>query len=720
MSTRSSRRIASRRHQAMGDRGDDEASRQDQQHDTFPREGTADPDEGSGTRQRRSRVARRRQHEARRAEPGQPAAEHPGHAQAAQPESSAGPMDAGRQLPHSLSGAHTSAPGRSSGDLAAEAGPGAGAVEAEGAHAARAGRAPPRSPPKPGRPPLPPDLLRPQVAGLQGLSSVLAVSPPTSVPYPSLEALASIAEGIGTSGGGEAVDTDEGDLVSQQGKRRAEPDEAEEGLSETEGEGGSGDSRRAEGRHKRPRLVWTAELHARFMNAVNHLGVKNAVPKTILQLMNVEGMTRENVASHLQKYRLYLKRMAGYPPAARLPLDTLQQVQQAIQQQGHPPLFQQNIGGMPAAVGIGFPGYLPASTGAGPSATQWRPPLLPVPSEGPPASEAGPSLQPFPWLGGPFQGPGGFPPGMGMYGHMPAAFPSGAPEGGATPGYGWFWGMVGGPGQPAGGPGLHSAPLPASDVRATAVHAHAAAGTNPGAEQQQKRAATQGPSSGHLQQPAQGFSGAISEPGALLQPVSVQHAVSTAAHPQPMPRQAASGAPTAGQPAAGHAGPTLLQTGQPAIGHGAHVLLSAGQPAIGHGAHTLPTAGQPGHGHAAHALSSAAQPAIGHAAHALPSAQLPAAHHASEVPAQAAEHHGAAKPEGPHRHGGVAKAPDVSSGALQTAQHGEHPEAPWEHNLPHLQHPHRQTQAHAGAHIAQQHAETVSGQASEGEVGKGK
>lgn len=59
-------------------------------------------------------------------------------------------------------------------------------------------------------------------------------------------------------------------------------------------------------------------------------GVKNAVPKTILQLMNVEGMTRENVASHLQKYRLYLKRMAGYPPAARLPLDTLQQVQQVL------------------------------------------------------------------------------------------------------------------------------------------------------------------------------------------------------------------------------------------------------------------------------------------------------------------------------------------------------------------------------------------------------
>lgn len=42
-----------------------------------------------------------------------------------------------------------------------------------------------------------------------------------------------------------------------------------------------------------------------------HLGIKNAVPKTIMQLMSVDGLTRENVASHLQKYRLYLKRMQG-------------------------------------------------------------------------------------------------------------------------------------------------------------------------------------------------------------------------------------------------------------------------------------------------------------------------------------------------------------------------------------------------------------------------
>ncbi|KAF6149370.1 hypothetical protein GIB67_016908 [Kingdonia uniflora] len=62
---------------------------------------------------------------------------------------------------------------------------------------------------------------------------------------------------------------------------------------------------------KRPRLVWTPQLHKRFVDAVGHLGIKNAVPKTIMQLMSVEGLTRENVASHLQKYRLYLKRMQG-------------------------------------------------------------------------------------------------------------------------------------------------------------------------------------------------------------------------------------------------------------------------------------------------------------------------------------------------------------------------------------------------------------------------
>ncbi|XP_045790845.1 two-component response regulator ORR21 isoform X1 [Trifolium pratense] len=62
---------------------------------------------------------------------------------------------------------------------------------------------------------------------------------------------------------------------------------------------------------KKPRVVWSVELHQQFVSAVNQLGLDKAVPKKILELMNVPGLTRENVASHLQKFRLYLKRLSG-------------------------------------------------------------------------------------------------------------------------------------------------------------------------------------------------------------------------------------------------------------------------------------------------------------------------------------------------------------------------------------------------------------------------
>lgn len=74
-------------------------------------------------------------------------------------------------------------------------------------------------------------------------------------------------------------------------------------MIRAEHEGGSG--------NKKARVVWSVEMHQQFVNAVNILGIDKAVPKRILDLMNVEGLTRENVASHLQKYRLYLKRVEG-------------------------------------------------------------------------------------------------------------------------------------------------------------------------------------------------------------------------------------------------------------------------------------------------------------------------------------------------------------------------------------------------------------------------
>ncbi|KAL9242482.1 hypothetical protein vseg_016475 [Gypsophila vaccaria] len=60
---------------------------------------------------------------------------------------------------------------------------------------------------------------------------------------------------------------------------------------------------------KKPRLFWSVELHQKFVDAVNSLGIEKAFPKKILDMMNVEGLTREKVASHLQKYRLYLRKV---------------------------------------------------------------------------------------------------------------------------------------------------------------------------------------------------------------------------------------------------------------------------------------------------------------------------------------------------------------------------------------------------------------------------
>lgn len=48
------------------------------------------------------------------------------------------------------------------------------------------------------------------------------------------------------------------------------------------------------------KVDWTPELHRRFVEAVEQLGVDKAVPSRILELMGVHCLTRHNVASHLQ------------------------------------------------------------------------------------------------------------------------------------------------------------------------------------------------------------------------------------------------------------------------------------------------------------------------------------------------------------------------------------------------------------------------------------
>ncbi|KAL0364267.1 UNVERIFIED_CONTAM: Two-component response regulator ORR26 [Sesamum angustifolium] len=60
---------------------------------------------------------------------------------------------------------------------------------------------------------------------------------------------------------------------------------------------------------KKPRLLWNMDLQQKFEKAVHQIGLHKVGPKKILELMGVPSLTRENVASHLQKYRLHLSRM---------------------------------------------------------------------------------------------------------------------------------------------------------------------------------------------------------------------------------------------------------------------------------------------------------------------------------------------------------------------------------------------------------------------------
>ncbi|XP_024961251.1 two-component response regulator ARR12-like isoform X1 [Cynara cardunculus var. scolymus] len=84
-------------------------------------------------------------------------------------------------------------------------------------------------------------------------------------------------------------------------KRKDEDEDVEENGHESDDDPSS---------QKKPRVVWSIDLHRKFVAAVNQLGDEKAVPRRILDLMNVDGLTRENVASHLQKYRLYIKRIS--------------------------------------------------------------------------------------------------------------------------------------------------------------------------------------------------------------------------------------------------------------------------------------------------------------------------------------------------------------------------------------------------------------------------
>ncbi|KAG5234518.1 two-component response regulator ARR [Salix suchowensis] len=60
---------------------------------------------------------------------------------------------------------------------------------------------------------------------------------------------------------------------------------------------------------KKQKLIWTNALHNRFLQAIHHIGL-DSCSKRILECMSVRGLAREHIASHLQKYRIFLRKVA--------------------------------------------------------------------------------------------------------------------------------------------------------------------------------------------------------------------------------------------------------------------------------------------------------------------------------------------------------------------------------------------------------------------------
>lgn len=60
---------------------------------------------------------------------------------------------------------------------------------------------------------------------------------------------------------------------------------------------------------RKQRRCWSPELHRRFLQSLQQLGGPHvATPKQIRELMKVDGLTNDEVKSHLQKYRLHTRR----------------------------------------------------------------------------------------------------------------------------------------------------------------------------------------------------------------------------------------------------------------------------------------------------------------------------------------------------------------------------------------------------------------------------
>ncbi|XP_062105932.1 transcription activator GLK1-like [Humulus lupulus] len=120
---------------------------------------------------------------------------------------------------------------------------------------------------------------------------------------------------------------------------------------------------------RKVKVDWTPELHRRFVQAVEQLGVDKAVPSRILELMGIDCLTRHNIASHLQKYRSHRKHLLAREAEAASWSQRRQMFGPAGGGGGGAVSGKRDVGPWPVLPTMGFPPMTPPPV----------PPLVPPP-----------------------------------------------------------------------------------------------------------------------------------------------------------------------------------------------------------------------------------------------------------------------------------------------------------------------------------------------------
>ncbi|KAG9449563.1 hypothetical protein H6P81_009528 [Aristolochia fimbriata] len=108
---------------------------------------------------------------------------------------------------------------------------------------------------------------------------------------------------------------------TREDKRPAAPAPGPTAAASSTADTGSGrEEKEGQSAHRKARRCWSPELHRRFLHALQQLGgCHAATPKQIRELMKVDGLTNDEVKSHLQKYRLHTRRPSPTTQATNPP-----------------------------------------------------------------------------------------------------------------------------------------------------------------------------------------------------------------------------------------------------------------------------------------------------------------------------------------------------------------------------------------------------------------